>query len=125
MRLRNHLTLRHRVPTTSPCHSGKFDCFCTTDKDRLYSLAQSICTHYSKLSGRPDIFLGSGTLKKLGPKKSRVPKNRFIVIQKENRQTGLFSFGITMTLIFCTLLFLDLIFLKFQTLKKYQVDLIN
>ena len=27
---------------------------------------QSICTYYSSLSGRPDIFLGSGTLKK-GP----------------------------------------------------------
>ena len=24
---------------------------------------QSICTHYSSLSGQPDIFLGSGTLK--------------------------------------------------------------
>jgi hypothetical protein len=67
--------------------------------------AQSICTPYSKLSGRPDILLGSGTLKKSGPKKSRVPKNRVIVIQKENRKPGLFSFGITMTLIFCTLLF--------------------
>ena len=31
-------------------------------------LAESICTHYSNLSGRPDIFLGSGTLKKQGPK---------------------------------------------------------
>ena len=70
-----------------------------------HTIAQSICTHYSKLSGRPDIFLGSGTLKKSGPKKSRVPKNRVIVIQKENRQPGLFSFGITMTLIFCTLIF--------------------
>ena len=27
------------------------------------TIAQSICTHYSRLSGRPD-FLGSGTLKK-------------------------------------------------------------
>ena len=33
----------------------------------LEIVAQSICTHYSSLSGRPDIFLGSGTLKK-GPK---------------------------------------------------------
>ena len=31
-------------------------------------IAESICTHYSNLSGRPDIFLGSGTLKKQGPK---------------------------------------------------------
>ena len=77
-----------------------------------YIVVESICTHYSKLSGRPDIFLGSGTLKKSGPKKSRVPKNRVILIQKENRQLGLFSFEITMTLIFCTLLLLDLIFFR-------------
>ena len=32
------------------------------------TVAQSICTHYSSLSGRPDIFLGSGTLKKPGLK---------------------------------------------------------
>ena len=31
-------------------------------------IAESICTHYSNLSGLPDIFLGSGTLKKQGPK---------------------------------------------------------
>ena len=31
-------------------------------------IAVSICTHYSNLSGQPDIFLGSGTLKKQGPK---------------------------------------------------------
>ena len=58
-------------------------------------LDQSICTLISNLSGRPDICLGSGTLKKLGPK-YRVQKagckNRVIVIQKEKRQTGLFSF---------------------------------
>jgi hypothetical protein len=34
-----------------------------------------------------------------------VQKNRVIVIQKEKRQPGLFSFLITMTLFFCTLLF--------------------
>ena len=48
-------------------------------------LAQSICTHYSSLLGRPDIFLGSGTGKKSGPKKYRLQKNRVIVIQKEKR----------------------------------------
>ena len=32
------------------------------------TLAESICTHYSNLSGQPDIHLGSGTLKKQGPK---------------------------------------------------------
>ena len=37
------------------------DCF------NLNIFGQSICTHYSSLSGRPNIFLGSGTLKK-GPK---------------------------------------------------------
>ena len=30
-----------------------------------HTVAQSICTHYSSLSGRPDIFLGPGTLKKV------------------------------------------------------------
>ena len=30
-----------------------------------YIVAQSICTHYSSLSGQPDIFLGSGTLKNI------------------------------------------------------------
>ena len=30
------------------------------------TLAESICTHYSKLSGRPDNFLGSVTFKILG-----------------------------------------------------------
>ena len=34
----------------------------------MYILAQSIYTHYSSLSGRPDIFLGSGTFLKKGPK---------------------------------------------------------
>ena len=40
------------------------------------TIAKSICTHYSKISGRPDIFLGSGTFKKLGTllfEKSKVP----------------------------------------------------
>ena len=31
-----------------------------------YPVVESICTHHSKLSGRDDILLGSGTLKKLG-----------------------------------------------------------
>ena len=34
-----------------------------------FMVAQSICTHYSSLSGQPDIFLGAGTLKKQGAKK--------------------------------------------------------
>ena len=48
-----------------------------------YIVVESICTHYSKLWGRPDIFLGSGTFKTLGTllfAKSRVQKNRVIVI---------------------------------------------
>ena len=48
--------------------------------------------------------------------KKQNAKNRVIVIQKEKRQPGLFSFWITMTLLFCTLLFathiLELIFFR-------------
>ena len=50
--------------------------------------AQSICTHYSSLSGRPDMFLGSENFKKvknMGCKKQGA-KNRVIVIQKEKKQ---------------------------------------
>ena len=57
--------------------------------------AQSICTHYFSLSGPPDIFLGSGTLRKrskIWVAKSRVQKTRISVIQKEKKQPGLFSF---------------------------------
>ena len=60
------------------------------------SIAQSICTHYSILSGRPDIFLGSGTfLRKVQNMGCKKP--------------GLFSFWITMTLFF-TSCFLQPIF---------------
>jgi hypothetical protein len=37
--------------------------------------------------------------------KTMVQKNRFIVLQKEKRPGCLFSFWITMTLVFCTLFF--------------------
>jgi hypothetical protein len=50
-----------------------------------HPIAQSICTHYSSFSGRPDIFLGSGTLKnrsKIWAAKSRMQQNRVIGIQK-------------------------------------------
>ena len=43
-------------------------------------VTQSICIHYSSLSGRPDIFLGSGTLKKrskIWVAKSRVQKIKY------------------------------------------------
>ena len=68
---------------------------------KVATIAESICTQYSKLSGQLDNFLGSGTFKKLGTlliAKSRVQKNRVIVIQKEKRPGCLFSFGIPMTL---------------------------
>ena len=74
-------------------------------------LAQSICIHYSisSLSGQPNIFFRVWNLRKSGPKygpeKIMAQKKRVIVIPKEKRQPGLFSFGITMTLFFCTLLF--------------------
>ena len=67
-------------------------CKTASTLNTLNTVAQSICTHYSSLSGRPDIFLGSGTGKKSGPKKSRVQKNQVIVIQKEKRPDCLFSF---------------------------------
>jgi hypothetical protein len=67
--------------------------------NKFYKLDQSICTLISNLSGRHDIFLGSGTLKKLGPNmgcKKQSAKNRVIGIQKEKRSKGkrygLFSF---------------------------------
>ena len=55
-----------------------------------------ICTLISNLSGQPDTFLGSGTLKNMGAKygvqsmgcKKQGVKNRVIVIQKEKRQPG-------------------------------------
>ena len=43
------------------------------------TVAESICTQYSNLSGRPDIFLGSETFKKLGTllfSNTRVKKNQ-------------------------------------------------
>ena len=58
----------------------------------LNVLAQSICTHYSNLSGRPDIFLGSGTLKKsspkYGPEKSRVQKTGSLLFKKRRSQAA-------------------------------------
>ena len=58
-------------------------------------IAQSICTHYSKISGRPDIFLGSGDFQKVlrhGSQKVGC-KYRVIVTQKEKRQPGLSFFN--------------------------------
>ena len=77
------------------------------NKNQGHRFAQSICTYYSSVSGRPDIFLGYGTLKKnqnMGCK-NRVQKTRAIVIQKEKRPCCLFSFWIKITHLFCSLLF--------------------
>ena len=82
-------------------------------------LAQSICTHYScfEIMGR-FATLKKNRVQNMGCKKQGA-KNRVIVIQKERRQPGLFSFWITMTLFFAPLRFAT------QTLKQYQVELIN
>jgi hypothetical protein len=72
----------------------------------LATIAQSICTHYSSFENQGRFVTlqknrAPGFLKKAG----RVQKTKVIVIQKEKRQPGLFSFWITMTPFFCTLLF--------------------
>ena len=82
---------------------------------------ESICTIYSNLSGRPEIFLGSGTFKKLGTllfAKSRVQKTRVIVIQKERLPLLVLSNNDP---VFCTLLFANYIldfFFKVPDPKK-------
>ena len=77
----------------------------------LNTVAQSICTQYSRLSGQPAIFLGSGTLKK-----------GCYELQKVGCKGCLFSFWVTMTLflypIFATHL-LDLFF-RSQTHPCFQ-----
>ena len=50
------------------CHYHWNEIFAGVRHQMFLLLAQSICIHYSSLSGRPDIFLGSGTLKKSDPK---------------------------------------------------------
>ena len=72
------------------------------------------------------------TLKKIRSKiwdaKSRVQKTGSLLFKKRRGQLPLLFLN-NNDLVFCTLLFaadiLDPVFLKFQTLKKYQVDLIN
>ena len=62
-------------------------------KSQLFT--QLICTHYSNLSGRPNISLGYGMFKNqvqnMDPEKQGA-KNRVIIIEKEKRLPGLFSF---------------------------------
>ena len=71
----------------------------------IFILAQSICTHYSCFENQGRFVTLKKKLGILLFSKSRVQKTRVIVIQKEKRQPGLFSFWITMTLLFCTLFF--------------------
>ena len=93
-----------------------------TNKCMINSLAQSICTHYSCFEKMGRFVTLEKIRSKIWTWKKQVAKNRVIVIQKENRQPGLFSFWITMTLFFAPCFFevhiLDLIFLKLQILKK-------
>ena len=79
------------------------------------TIAQSICNHYSSLSGQPDIFLGSGTLKKgpiYGLQKSRAQKTGPLLKKIEKRPGCLLSFWVTMTLFFASC-FLQCIFWTF------------
>ena len=92
----------------------------------MYTVAQSIGTHYSSLSGRPDIFLGSGTFKKSGTllfEKSRVQKNRVIVILKEKRPGCLFSFWITNDPVFLHTAFCNPYFGRIFMSKEDQGDM--
>ena len=45
----------------------------------LKTFAQSICTHYASLSGRPDTFLGSGTLNKRVTKQPMFLNQEYVV----------------------------------------------
>ena len=54
--------------------------------DGLIAFAQSICAHYSRVWN----LKMSGP--KYGPEKKQGAKNRIIVIQKEKKLPGLFSF---------------------------------
>ena len=81
--------------------------------------AESICTHYSNLSGWPDIFLGSETLKKQGPKygvQKAGCKKQGHCYSKREEAAALFSFLNNNDPVFCTLLFashiFDLIFFR-------------
>ena len=71
-------------------------------------IAQSICTHYSNLSGRPDIFLGSGTLKKvqnMGFKKLGAKNQGHSCYSKREEVALLLLFLNNKDPVFCTLLF--------------------
>ena len=94
-------------------------------------IAQSISTHYSRFENMGRF----ATLeKKWGPKYrvEKIGSGFFFVTQKEKRQLGLFSFRLQIASrknmvqnLKKNRVDTTLYFLKFQTLKKYQVDLIN
>ena len=68
-------------------------------------IAQSICTHYSSLSGQPDIILGSGTKKSvqnMGCKKQGA-KVGSLLLKKKKRQPGILFLDKNYP-VFCTLL---------------------
>ena len=81
-------------------------------KPEFDTIAQSICTHYSNLSGRPDIFLGSGTLKKIRSTKKQGAKKQGHCFSKREEEGWPLLFLNNNDPVFCTLLFLDLIFFR-------------
>ena len=94
----------------------------------ILSHAQSICTHNFCFENMGRFV----TLKKIKSKiwvaKSRVQKNRVIVIQKEKRPGCLFSLWLKWPCFLHPAFrnpYFGCFFLKFQSLKKYQVDVIN
>ena len=122
-----YLALQVRSNIHFECHLRYFLYFCVPYwYYKLHSVAQSICTQYSCFENMGRF----ATLKKNWVQNMRCKrqgtKNRVIVIQKGRKQSGgLFPFGITMdhcTLLFATLI-LNLLLLRFQTLKKYQINL--
>ena len=73
----------------------------------IQAIAESICTHYSNLSGRPDIFLGSGTLNIRDPafcKKQGAKKQGHCYSKRGETRLPLLFLN-NNDLVFCTLLF--------------------
>ena len=66
-------------------------CFVLVQKF-IYIVAQSICTHYSCFENQGRFVTLKKKLGILLFSKSRVQKTRVVVIQKEKKQPGLFSF---------------------------------
>ena len=75
----------HCIVPKLGCHFWMFPC------TAINAIAESICTHYSNLSGRPDILLGSGTFKISGTllfAKSRVQKTGSFLFKKRRDQAA-------------------------------------